>query len=252
MNTLQNAKEALKDIQKKREIAAAIKAREERAERMRIEAERARIETLSAARRNRNYWYPLASLIIRFASLEAIPALFRHLPIMSSENHKIIPGSGVKIIKPVENCSAEDVLRDFGRAEYEIVDITLQKHKSEIPGGFQGDYYTVRFGLVPNEIVVVPESLIKFRKDRVALCGAMQHMLEKTTWKVQAFANPLFRDGKKVELEQLLNINLSAKKDLFHSNKSGEGEVEVRLRAGYHLHILRKGHPVVYKDKGEI
>lgn len=118
--------------------------------------------------------------------------------------------AGICFIEPIENTSIVQFVDNIESAGYEMVDAVYQ------PRPLKRDprvtYHMVRFIFVQKMHANPSEHFVKVRSTiREELARkAMQAM-----WRVRAYLNPFFKDGKMVDGQNALSLNFEVPKPLF-------------------------------------
>lgn len=152
--------------------------------------------------------------------------------------------SGFVVMEPTTNCSIPALAEEFEAAGYEMVDAFLQKRFD--PENKFKIWYVVRFLFVRREYATPSE---EFLAKRSAIRADLDEMMQSVLWRVRALLNPAYINGIPIEGQQMLSINLEARKPLFNpdgtpvtvwqKDEKGErvGNAPIPLQAEHYFHL---------------
>ncbi len=199
----------------------------------------------------------LIALQFRFANEDAIPLAVRNLSRKAS-GRKVTSsagGEGIMFVQPTKNCSLVKFLDDLTTAGYEMVYAFTEER-----GGSNGiyhdpnrGYYIVRFAFVRSEYV--EQSMASESEDDQIVMDhdlrmlALEEICKNAMWRVRAYSNPLFKDGKAVPGERAMSINFEERAPFFGADgkpvmvwqrdewKNKVGDAALPVKPAYHLRI---------------
>ena len=153
---------------------------------------------------------------------------------------------GILVIKPTEGCSLAGFIREINMSGYEMVDAFYKKRiNAKDPNG-KNKYHTVRFIFVRHEFAEVSN---EFKNVRNIISAQLLKICEDAIWRVRLFFNQFYKDGKDINGQYALSINLEARKPLccsdgqsvteWQRDENGKrvGEAPLPLKAKYCLHV---------------
>jgi len=158
----------------------------------------------------------MVTIQFSFSNREVVPAVIRQrnreTPFEYVARH--LRTAGKRVVEPTENVYLEKFLTELEAAGFELVDAFYQcRPKGE---NLDRTYYMARF-LFARRAFAVPSA--EFALVRDSIRTELQEMLHTAFWRVRAFLNPFYQNGKEVA-ERSLSINLEHRVPLYHSNGS--------------------------------
>lgn len=150
----------------------------------------------------------LIALQFSFANRAIIPQSFRQAarPDMRSP----LTESGVCVMDPVEHVFLADLLRDLG-GEFELVDAFHQERVAS-----SKRYQMVRFVFARSKYV--HNLFAGFVARRPEIMDDLIKMSSEAMWRVRAFLNPNFQEGRIIPNQHALSINMEVREPLFEAD----------------------------------
>ena len=153
----------------------------------------------------------MVAIQFSFSNREVVPAVIRQrnreTPFENVARH--LRTAGERVIEPTENVYLKEFLTELEAAGFELVDAFYQcRPKGE---NLDRTYYMARFLFARRELAV-PSA--EFALVRDSIRTELQEMLHTAFWRVRAFLNPFYQNGKEVA-ERSLSINLEYRVPLF-------------------------------------
>ncbi len=153
----------------------------------------------------------MVAIQLSFTSSAAIPAAVRQLERETALEHvaRKLQTTGKLVIEPTENCSL-DFLGELEAVGFELVDALYQRrvdHKDP-----NRTYHMVRF-LFAQHRFAAPSTEFKLVRDSIR--AELREMLRVAFWRVRAFLNPFYQNGKEIAGQRALSINLEARVPLY-------------------------------------
>jgi len=158
--------------------------------------------------------------------------------------------NGILVIKPTERCFLAGFIKDLNMSEYEIVDSFYKKRIDAKDSNGKNKYHTVRFLFARREFAEVSND---FKKVRPIISTELRKICETAMWRVRLFFNQFYKDGKDINGQYALSINLEARQPFYcpdgqpvtvwQKDEKGKrvGKSPLPLKAEYELRI--KGYP---------
>lgn len=142
---------------------------------------------------------------LSFSNPSVIPARVRRLEPETELGHlaRGLQTPGELVIKPTENCSVY-FLAELGVLGFELVDALYQKRI--------GNYHMVRYLFVLPELALPTEEFLTARR---SIKAELREMLSVAFWRVRAYRNPYYKNGKEVGGQATVSINLEARRPRF-------------------------------------
>ena len=172
-----------------------------------------------------------------FSNPGIIPPMIRQIKDETPEQRDIrtFRFSGNPIIEPTENCSLVNFVGDIGDAGYELVDAFYQRRipqeeskdnqekSKDKMGRYFGVvntqelrmYHTLRFVFARQDFA---KPSPKFQESRNEIMPALMGICDIALWRVRAFNNPYFQDGREITGQRAISINLEHREPLFYPN----------------------------------
>ena len=163
---------------------------------------------------------PLVMLQFSFSNINVVPKWVRQEKPEDAQKHqeriaRKSSATGVTVIEPAENCSANGFLDELKSAGYELVDALYQTRMNK-PGTYNKVYHMVRytFGRTRDDAVVPDEfqnALIKARDE-------LGTLIDTAMWRVRVFSNPFYKKGEEMPDQRVASVNFEARKPLIQSD----------------------------------
>jgi hypothetical protein len=154
----------------------------------------------------------MVAIQFSFSNREVVPAVIRQRNRETPFEHvaRHLRTAGERVIEPTENVYLKEFLTELEVAGFELVDAFYQcRPKGE---NLDRTYYMARF-LFARRAFAVPSA--EFALVRDSIRTELQGMLHTAFWRVRAFLNPFYQNGKEVAGQRSLSINLEHRVPLF-------------------------------------
>lgn len=184
---------------------------------------------------------------------DIVPSRVRSLDpetLCGSAIRKSLPVRGCTLVEPTEACSLLELLGDLEEAGCELVDGLYQERVDYRNRSLKRRYHMMRFLFVPKEHA---RDSVELAAARAGIREELKEICRTSLWRVRAFLNPLVEDGKIVEGQYAVSINLEVRQPLFRPDgkpvsvwrrdESGNkiGGVPLPLRPKTCLRIVKNG-----------
>lgn len=150
----------------------------------------------------------LVTLQFSFSNRDVVPCGLKQKPRETIEDsvRRHGDGNGEVLIPPTEKCSLSPILGGLEREGYGLVDAHYQQRVDGKDPYGRRTFHMVRF------------TFILGASPSFAARNALEEMVSTAFWRVRAYSNPFFQNGKEIQGESALSINLEARVPLFHAN----------------------------------
>jgi len=151
-------------------------------------------------------------LRFNFSNPKVIPFSMRrktHEPLLFDRKRR---STGVLNIETTAGCSLADFVVKLNASGYEMVDAFYRKRvDGDINTNSKKKYHTVFFLFARHEFAELSD---EFKKMRNIILAELRSMCENAMWQVKLFSNKFYKDGREVQGQKALSINLGARQPL--------------------------------------
>ena len=154
-------------------------------------------------------------LQFRFSSFSAIPIAAKRLLRKSAKKQQRRGNkpTGFEVIEPTAGCSLLELPGELEEAGYELVDAFCEERVDGNDPRNERTYYVVRFVFARHEFAANISEAFKAARDRIRI--ALSEICGTSMWRTRSFSNPFYENGKEVDGQRAVSINLDMRTPLF-------------------------------------